>query len=90
MIEWTTLFDGETEQTLASSSFKLQEVVESGLIPGRWVKLTDVDGIAVVAEVCLRLKYQGTSGGRKSSSAGAALRHPCPTDPCTTGMTRRP
>lgn len=65
------LFDGETKKTLASSSFTLKEVVETGLIPGRWVELTDMNGV-VAAEVCLRLKFEGGQGGIPSKSSAAA------------------
>jgi hypothetical protein len=66
------LFDGETKKTLASSSFTLKEVVETGLIPGRWVELTDVSGV-VVAEVCLRLKFEWGPGGTPSKASRSAV-----------------
>jgi hypothetical protein len=40
----------------AVSDRPLQQVVEAGLIAGRWVTLTGLEG-KVVGEVCLRLKY---------------------------------
>lgn len=66
------LFDGETNKTLASSSFTLKEVVETGLIRGRWVELTDMNAV-VAAEVCLRLKFEGGQGGISSKSSQSSL-----------------